>query len=58
MFSGPLTILSKNRIVQIGISSTAAVICGIPAYPSYYSRVFAVRDWIMANSDAAKWQCE
>ena len=52
-----MTILSQNRIVQIGINSIGYVVCGKPEYPDVGARVSGVRDWIFDNSDAAQWQC-
>ena len=57
-FTGPLTILSQNRLVLIGVASIAITVDGDPETPSLFSRVSAVLDWIRENSDVAKWQCE
>ena len=57
-FSGPFTILSKNRLVLIGVASIAIRVDGNPETPSLFSRVSAVLDWIRENSDVAKWQCD
>jgi hypothetical protein len=54
--SGPLTAIVNGKVTVVGVVSFGGVNCPVNL-PSAYARVSFQKDWILANSDAADWQC-
>jgi len=53
---GPLTAKDGEKVVLVGVVSFGHA-CAHPRFPGVYARISTNMDWILANSDAAEWQC-
>jgi hypothetical protein len=57
MITGPLTAKIDGRVTLVGINSFVFDSCNL-RYPNGFARVTNQMSWILANSDAADWQCQ
>jgi len=51
-----LTSLINGRTYVVGIVNIGDQNCAL-GKPNIFSRVTAMKDWILSHSDAANWQC-
>ena len=52
-----MTVLKNGKVVLVGIVSFMRRFCEMAGIPGVGSRVSTHRQWILANSDAQKYQC-
>ena len=56
LFLGPLTAMVNGRVTVVGSTSFGFTGCPTTA-PPVFARITAGKNWILANSDAANYQC-